>query len=590
MLNIQELCGDSEILHVGNARMSVSGDRAYVWTDTMAHELCVGQTYEYTALSNAQLASALNLNFAGQVESESVFMSSSATARIESPEHSITHVEDEDMLKVAALSCAKWLDHVQTVADLAVSESARKVWYTFLGPKVDLDNVNDEYDITLAKGDKFTIAHVIGQNYAMSFQGSKIKGTLKGHAEALQLIGRATVDKPLGAVSDNKKASFAVAGQIKKNLRTPMAMRKGAVIYTYRNKYYLEDMLTVPLDKILSKQVLDGILKELKPAPDAKIYVKGIKAKQPKVDLAKPTKQPKEHKELLPRGSKRVAAKSIRPLYAAMFPVSAYQQGRSRIVFASTEEEVQAEAIALIRKMDKPVPFSTVATDTADNLYSGTKGSVVIANTATLKLKYPGRRVYKSALAVAALPPDAPNVGAPPPGFPVHKENAVKFYKHVVRLISEGFFITGVELKPDFNTTKGFEFKAPIITNEIHDRIRGAARRLSMYMTNSGIEFGIKSGKTIKKGINIRRGKTTCFLHIPFPDLGDQAYDSATKLVDNPPTLNAPIYTTRDIKRPTVAIDSFNIHTGLCTVRMQRSGNLYAAPFETYYTNLVRKI
>ncbi len=561
----------------GDAFIGMSSNNvAYAWRHGEIFDFVAGSAVPHPSLSARTIERISGMHFAGKHEDtgKTVFMSSESAVHL----FLGTRAEPAYVSSSAALS--------DTVADFAValsnngqalriaSESAARQYATYQGKKVHFDDANDEYDLELEKGDKYSLVYLTRDRYELRLKDEpKIQFIVRGHLRAANIIGQSVFDKEFGTVGADKANTFTPVGQVGRNMATPLQIKKDTVIYTYRKKHYLPQNLVVPLEKILSANDLSKLLNGLKPVVANKAITKGklVGVKLPS----------------LPGGKKITSAapivKNAAAVYGAFFPVSAAQPNRSRIVFGSTVKDVQKKAVEAISRMAVPTDYYLFSSTTSDELYDLAKGgSVVIRATGVLQHNYPqAKHISLGYMDNQTELRDPAKVDVPDLKIPAISTNTTQVVKEIVRMLSEGYFNTGLHLSLN-QPEQAISFEG-IFDPRTRDQLTGIARRISVFLKQNGV---VLPAGSIKLAFGQRRAE----IRFKLPTLSGAALESVNKIQTDEPTLNAPIYATIKPKQPTVEIVSFNRHTGYVTIRAQRGPELYSEPYDTLYSNIERKV
>ncbi|QYW03423.1 hypothetical protein pEaSNUABM34_00121 [Erwinia phage pEa_SNUABM_34] len=565
------------IRQVGDAFVGLSSNNiGYAWRQGEIFDFAAGDTFTTPHLNALSVSRVSGMSFAGKHEDtgHTVFMSSSSAIHlalgVRGKEVAIT--ESNDAL-FHATNYATALSNCGVALKIASESAAARVYATYQGKKVVIDDANDEYDLELEKGDKFSMVYLTRDRYELRMKDEpKIVFNVRGHLRAANIIGQSVFDKEFGSVGQDKANTFQPVGQAGRNMATPLQIKKDTVIYTLRKKHYLPQNLVVPLEKILDGSELNKLLSSLKPVVANKAITKGklVGVKLPP----------------LPGGQKVKSASPIvkdqKVVYGAFFAVSTAQPNRSRVVFGSTIKEVQTKAIEAIGRMAVPTDYFLFSTTTSDELYDQAKsGSILIRSTGSLQSAYPRVKHISMGYSQGQVEYRDPMKTNPPELLtPVIAQNTPEIVRQLYRFLAEGYFNTGMHLSVN-QPQSAISFDGlmdPVAKNQL----AGIGRRIAAYLKQSGVELPAGS-------IKIATGRTRAELRFKFPTLSGAALQSVNKIQTDPPTMNAPIYGTIKPKQPTIEITAVNRHTGYVTVRAQRGPELYSEPYETYYSNVERK-
>lgn len=564
------------VRQIGDAFVGLSSNNVgYVWRHGEIRDFVAGDIFDTPQLSASTVERLSGMSFAGKHEDtgRTVFMSSSSAVHLALGQRA-THVIRETFdIMVHASDYAVALSNCGVALQMASESAAARVYATYQGKKLVVDDANDEYDLELEKGDKFSMVYLNRDRYELRMKDEpKIVFIVRGHLRAANIIGQSVYDKEFGTVGSDKTNTFQPVGQVGRNMANPIQVKKDTVIYSLKKKHYLPQNLVVPLEKILDGGDLNKLLSSLKPVVANKAITKGklVGVKLPALPNATKVK------------SDAPIAKTQKVVYGAFFAVSTAQPNRSRVVFGSTVKEAQTKAIEAIGRMAVPTDYFLFTTTTADELYDAAKsGSILIRSTGSLQSAYPKVKHVSMGYSQGQVEyRDPMKVNPPELLTPVIAQNTQDVVRQLYRLLAEGYFNTGMHLsinQPD--SAISFDgLMDPIAKNQL----TGIGRRIAAYLKLSGVDLPAGS-------IKIATGRTRAELRFKFPSLSGAALQSVNKIQTDPPTMNAPIYATIKPKQPTVEILSANRHTGYVTIRAQRGPELYSEPYETYYSNVERK-
>jgi len=568
----------TSVQRVGDAYMGVSASSVgYVWRYGEIYDFVPGMSISMPTVNARTIQRISGMNFAGEnPEGHAVFMSSSSSQHLVLPkEQPDVHAPDMATLKQALGEFAAALSNGGQ-ALLIASQSAARVYSKYVGKKVSFDDANDEYDLELEKGDMYSLVYLNRDRYELRLKDEpRMEFIIRGHQRAANLIGQTEYAKQFGTVGADKNGTFTPVGEAGRNIATPIQMQKGTVVYMSRKKHYLPQNLVVPLEKILAAGDLDKLLSSLKPVQANKAIAKGklVGVKLPP----------------LPGGTKikseapipRTAAETV---YGAYFPVSASQPNRSRVIFGKTILDVQKKAREAVLRMAIPTDYALFQSTTSDELYDLSKGgAVIIRATGLLQGRYPASKKISMGYSQGNIEYHEPTNKATPPPLttPAVAEYTDKVVRDLYRLITEGYFNTGLHLSIE-QPKEAISFTG-LMDAQARDQITGVARRIAAYLKLSGAELP-------KSSIRVATGRQRAEIRFNLPRVsGEQSLSIARLQEEGAPTLNAPIYSTIKPKQPTVEITAFNIHTGYVTVRTQRGPELYSEPYDTLYSNIERK-
>ncbi|QQO90264.1 hypothetical protein pEaSNUABM5_00122 [Erwinia phage pEa_SNUABM_5] len=567
------------ISRVKDMYVGLSATAAYAWGNGEVREFVPGDFVNFPSVSAATIERLSGMKFAGTLDNgQTAFMSASKAVHIAlHPQRTALPVVDRrDVLQAA-------IDYATTSSDvtgkmLIASESATRTWATYQGRRMTIDDAHDEYELELTKGEKFSLTYLNRDSYELvTHDEPKIKFVVRGHVRAANLIGQSDWPKAFGCVGANREATFEPVGEVSRNMAQPLQIKKGTSVYMFRKRHYLAQNLVVPLEKIVSQGDLDKILASVKAQTSPRAIAKGreVGIKLPKLENAKKAKSVAPLK----------GSKSLSVVYGAFFAVSPATPNRSRIVFGSTAAQVQEQARRAISAMTSPVDYFMFQTSSNDELFDLARdGRIIIRASGLLRSAYP--RAQQVGMQVAGAEgyeaPEyvEPATGAPELTVPAIAENEGKIVETLVRLISEGFFVTGLHLSEQ-QPGNAIRFAAPVMTDDLYDRVVAGSRRIAAYLVQQGVDM---RGK-----VTSVRGNKVAEIRFKLPNPTAEQRASIERLVAEQPTLNSPAYETIKPKQPTVEITNINIHTGMVTVRAQRGPELFGSPYDVLYNNVVRK-
>jgi len=569
----------STIRRVKDMYVGLSAASAYAWGNGEIREFAPGDFVNFPSVSAATIQRLSGMKFAGTLDNgQTVFMSASNAVHmaLHAQRAALPVVDRRDVLE-AATEYATTSSEV-TSKLLVASESAARTWATYQGRRLAIDDANDEYELELTKGEKFSLTYLNRDSYELVTQEEpKIKFVVRGHVRVANIIGQSEWPKAFGSVGANREATFEPVGEVSRNVAQPIQIKKGTQVYMFRKRHYLAQNLVVPLEKIVGQADLDKILTAVKPQSNPRAIVKGreVGVKLPKLENAKRAKSVAPLK----------GAKQLSVVYGAFFAVSPATPNRSRIVFGSSAAQVQEQARRAISAMTSPVDYFLFQTSSNDELFDLARdGRVVIRASGLLRSAYP--RAQQVGMQVAGADayqaPDyvEPATGAPELTVPAIAENEDKIVETLVRLISEGFFVTGLHLAEQ-QPGNAIRFAAPVMSDELYDRVVAGSRRIAAYLVQQGVDM---RGK-----VTSARGTKTAEIRFKLPQPTQEQRVSIERLLAEQPTLNSPAYETIKPKQPTVEITNINIHTGMVTVRAQRGPELFGSPYDVLYNNVLRK-
>lgn len=567
------------IQQVGGMFVGLSKRCAYAWGKGEIREYEPGDFVNLPSVSAATIQRLSNMNFAGtHDDGTTVFMSQSNAVHLK------LHGQKDDLCiadRSQVLSAAKEYAHSASAVmeSLQVaSESAARKYATYQGKRINIDDAHDEYELELVKGDQFSLTYLNRDSYELvTKEDPKIKFIVRGHVRAANIMGQTDYTQKFGAVGENKTSVFEPVGEVTRNMAQPIQIKKGTPIYVFRKRHYLAQNLVVPLEKIVGQADLDKILNSVKPQSNPRAIAKGreVGVKLPKLEQAQKVKSVAPLK----------AGKTLSVVYGAFFAVSPSTPNRSRVVFGSTAAQAQEQARQAVAAMTSPVDYFLFETSTNDELYDLARdGRVLIRASGLLRSAYPRAKQVGMQVAGADsyVAPEyvEPATGAPELTIPAIAENEGRVIETLTRLISEGFFVTGLHLSEQ-QPGNAIRFAAPVMTDELYDRVVAGTRRIAAYLVQQGVDM---RGK-----VTAVRGNKVAEIRFKFPQPSAEQRTSIERLQQEQPTLNSPAYETIKPKQPTVEITAVNIHTGVVTVRAQRGPELFGNPYEVQYNNVVRK-
>ncbi|AWY08392.1 hypothetical protein HOT49_gp118 [Erwinia phage vB_EamM_Alexandra] len=564
------------VKQIGDAFIGLSSNNvAYAWRHGEIFDFAAGDDIAFPALSANIIERISGMNFAGKHEDtgNTVFMSASSAVHLHLGERRNSYAVASSVdLMPAVTDFAVALSNTGKALEIASTSAARQ-YATYQGKKVIVDDANDEYDLVLEKGDKYSMVYLNRDRYELRLKDEpKIIFIVRGHQRVANIIGQTEFTKAFGSIADDKKNTFQPVGQIGRNMATPLQIKKDTVIYSFRKKHYLPQNLAVPLEKILDGAEVQKLIGALKPVVANKAIVSGklVGVKLPplqggiKVNSSKPIQ------------------KNVQVVYGAFFPVSASQPNRSRVVFGKTVKEVQTKAVEAVGRMAVPTDYYLFSTTTSDELYDQAKsGSVMIRATGVLQHTYTkAKHVSLGYMDNQTEMRDPVKVDVPELKIAAIKSNTKEIVKEVTRLLAEGYFNTGLHMSVR-QPAEAISFEGTF-DPRTRDQLTGVARRIGAYMKQNGVEL---PAGVIKIAFGTKRAE----IRFNLPTLSGDALKSVNKIQTDEPTMDAPIYSTIKPKQPTVEIIAFNRHTGYVTIRAQRGPELYSDPYETYYSNVERK-
>lgn len=567
------------IQQVGQMFVGLSSRFAYAWGNGEVREFEPGDFVALPSVSAATIERLSGLNFAGKLDNgQTVFMSQSNAVHLELPTPAaVLSIVDRSQVLSAAKEYASVSSRVNASL-LVASESAARKYATYTGKRVNIDDAHDEYELELVKGDQFSLTYLNRDSYELvTKEDPKIKFIIRGHVRVANIMGSADYTQKFGAVGENKTAVFEPVGEVTRNIATPIQIKKGTAIYMFRKRHYLAQNLVVPLEKIVGEADTAKILANVKPQSNPKAIAKGreVGVKLPKLEQATRVRSVAPLK----------SGKSLSVVYGAFFAVSPSTPNRSRVVFAPTAAQAQEQARQAVAAMTSPVDYFLFETSSNDELYDLARdGRVLIRASGLLRSAYPRARQVGMEVAGAAgyEAPEyvEPATGAPELTIPAIAENEQRVVEYLTRLISEGFFVTGLHLAQN-QPGNAIRFAAPVMTEDLYDRVVAGTRRIAAYLVQQGVDM---RGK-----VTSVRGNKSAEIRFKLPQPTAEQRISIERLEKEQPTLNSPAYETIKPKQPTVEIININIHTGMVTVRAQRGPELFGSPYDVLYNNVVRK-
>ena len=565
------------IRQLGDAFVGLSSNNvAYAWRNGEIYDFTAGSEVNFQSLNANIIERISGMHFAGTHEDtgNTVFMSSSSAVHVQLGKKREPYaVASSFDLMPAVMDFAASLSNTGQAMQIASESAGPRVYATYQGKKVVIDDANDEYDLELEKGDKFSMVYLNRDRYELRMKDEpKIVFIVRGHLRAANIIGQTEFTKQFGAVADDKTNTFQPVGVIGRNMATPMQIKKDTVIYMFRKKHYLPQNLAVPLEKILSGADLAKLIDGLKPVKENKHIVKGklVGVKLPALTGGKKVQSDKPIK------------KNVSVVYGAFFPVSAAQPNRSRVVFGTTVKEAQTKAIEAVNRMAVPTDYYLFSTTTSDELYDQAKGgSVLIRATGVLQHTYTNaKHVSLGYMDNQTELRDPVKVDVPELRIAAIKPNTKEVVKEILRLLTEGYFNTGLHLSVR-QPSEAISFEGTF-DPRTRDQLTGIGRRIAAYLKQNGVP--LEAGM-----LRTAFGQKRAELRFNLPNISGAALQSVNKIQTDEPTMNAPIYATIKPKQPTIEIIAFNRHTGYVTIRAQRGPELYSEPYETLYSNIERK-
>lgn len=567
------------VKRIGDMFVGLSSRHAYAWGKGEIREFEPGDFVALPSVSAATIERLSGMNFAGtRDDGHTVFMSKSGAVHVAlSGEQPKLSIADRSQVLAVANAYASSLSAITNSLQVA-SESAARKYATYNGKRVNIDDANDEYELELVKGDKFSMTYLNRDSYELVTKDDpKIKFILRGHVRAANIMGQSDYTQQFGAVGENKTSVFEPVGEVSRNMAQPLQIKKGTVVYMFRKRHYLAQNLVVPLEKIVSAADLDKILSSVKAQTNPKAIAKGreVGVKLPKLENAQKVKS------VAPLRN----SGNLSTVYGAFFAVSPSTPNRSRIVFGSSAAQVQEQARRAVAAMTSPVDYYLFETSSNDELADLARdGRVVIRASGLLRSAYPRAKRVEMQVAGAdqyqAPEYVEPATGAPELTIPAIAQNEGKVIETLVRLITEGFFVTGLHLAEQ-QPGNAIRFAAPVLTDDLYDRVVAGGRRIAAYLVQQGVDM---RGK-----VTTVRGTKSAEIRFKFPQPSAEQKISIDRLQEEQPTLNSPGYETIRPKQPTVEILKANIHTGVVTVRAQRGPELFGNPYDVSYNNVVRK-
>ena len=563
------------VKRIGDAFVGLSSNNiGYAWRHGEIFDFTAGTSISMPHINANVVERISGMNFAGvNPEGNTVFMSSSSAIHLHLGEaKQRRHIGCFADIPAFVNDFAAALSNSGKAMQIASESAAARQYATYRGKKVIVDDANDEYDLELEKGDKYSMVYLNRDRYELRLKDEpKIVFIVRGHVRVANIIGQSDFDREFGTIASDKVNTFQPVGVVGRNMATPIQIKKDTVIYTFRKKHYLPQNLVVPLEKILDGAELNKLLSGLKPVVANKAISKGklVGVKLPP----------------LPKGQKITSTQPIKKnsavVYGAFFPVSAAQPNRSRVIFGKTIKEVQAAAVEAVSRMAVPTDYFLFSTTTADELYDlGKNGSVVIRATGTLKSNYSkAKHISLGYMDNQIELKDPVKVDVPDLKTAAISQNTREIVKEIFRLLAEGYFNTGLHLSIK-QPAEAISFDG-LFDPRTRNQLTGIARRISVYLEQNGVEA--------KNIIRLAFGQKRAEIRFKFPTLSGAAMESVNKIQTDEPTMNAPIYATIKPKQPTVEIIAFNRHTGYVTIRAQRGPELYSEPYDTLYSNIERK-
>ena len=578
---VRDLCIDPRTVNtVGNMFIGLSSRHAYAWGNGEIREFEPGDFVSLPSVSAATVERLSGMNFAGtRDDGVTVFMSKSNAA------HLVLNaglpdlvIADRSQVLGAAAEYARSASNALENLQIA-SESAPRKWATYQGKRMNIDDAHDEYELELVKGTEFSLTYLNRDSYELVDKDEpKLKFIVRGHVRAANIIGQSEFPRDFGCVGDNKTSVFEPVGEISRNIAQPLQIKKGTAIYMFRKRHYLAQNLVVPLEKIVSAQDLEKILTSIKQQTNPRAIAKGrqVGVKLPKLEDATKVKSVAPLRGNQPK---------LGVVYGAFFAVSPSTPNRSRIVFGTSSASVQEQARQAVAAMTSPVDYYVFETTTSDELFDLARGGrVIIRASGLLRSAYPRAKL----VSVRATGQDEytapdyvePATGAPDLTIPAIAQNQEEIVKQIARLVSEGFFVTGLHLA-EKQPSDSIRFAAPVLDEDLYDRVVAGARRIAAYLVQQGVDM---RGK-----VTSVRGNKSADIVFKFPQPTAEQYRAIERLQAEQPTLNSPGYETIKPKQPTVEITDVNMHTGMVTVRAQRGPELFGSPYDVSYNNVRRK-
>lgn len=554
---------ESSVSRVGSSHVGYVGSYGYVWNNGAIHEVRCPSVLTLSSLHTTEIESISGAVLEGHNGQHHVFRSQSGALRVSDADATtdIYVVSNSDVQK-ATVALAQHLSDLSSTLSAAISHSATAQYLTYSGKELDLEGTHDEFDLVLEPKDKFSLTFVRGDEYALRLKDDpSITFSLRGHKLVQNILSQTDAIDKVGAVSTNARSIFTYAGTTKQNIFRPIRIEAGTDIYRMKSDLYFGYNLAVPISRLVPANSLDRLLDKCQQLPGKQDIVNGKMGKAPA------------------SSPKLVPVKANARIWAAAVPVSANQIHRSRIFMDPRREEVLLRVQEHVQNLRVPVDYLLFETTSADPLYDEVASArVIIKNSNVIQSKYKTIRV-SSPIRIDEMIATEPRDNPPALDLPCTEKNRVQTLIRIRSLIDQGYFLTGIRMSAK-QESSGITFEAAFFDDRRYNMVVGAARRIATWLKQQGVPV-------TNRTISIDRGQKMARIVFHFPVPRDPK--SIEKLRDDPPLLNTPVYENTTRHEPIVEIVDTNIHTGMVTVRMQRSPQLYAAPYVERYELISRR-
>lgn len=555
---------------VGNTFVAMSGAKAYVLGRGQAYEIAPGMILNLPSISHDEISSVSGASQFGvpTQENEGTYMLSKSNvrevdsfkARAIDPE-TVYVVDNADVEEAAHKFAHAWSSVLDT-QDLITSCSAFKAAeWTFEGKEATFEEASDEYDVTLEKGDKFTLQYINRDNYVLKIKGVREKFYITGNKRIINLLARSKTKNQMQAVASNDKLEFKYEGTVNRNLMRPLRIAKGTKIYSSFGKLFLEYNLQLPLTDVISQSDQKTILQSCVDESGPNIVNGNVGAGAVNAQAV------------------QVAQEDRKTVWGVAVPVNPNQLHRSRIFFAPDADSAKQLALDFLSNVRTAVPFLMFETNGNNDLYRESKtGRVLIKHTELVRKQFRATEMRIEA-PLEAFVNMHPREDTPDLTIPAISSKTNEVAMQIRQLIDLGYFINGIRLSIQ-QPRDGIQFEAQHFDDSRYNALVGAARRIIVWLKRQGVPV---DGNTV----TLARGESRVVMEFKFHKPRD--LKSVELLQTDPPTLDAPIYENTKRAEPTVEITHANIHTGQVTCRMQRSATLYSAPYLESYSFIKRR-
>jgi hypothetical protein len=441
------------------------------------------------------------------------------------------------------------------------------------GPKIELDDANDEFEYTFDRGTTFTMyltprtAYVIDQempeekfrifsrqNLLKIFAASKFEG------ERLNAMMR---NAPVKNLSDYQ--SLGTSKKAQAALRIPFIA--GTTLYknVKTGEHHLDVNMAESLESLGFAKVA---IKEL---------VKAFDGLAPAVSKIRRVVDTVNIEDNAVVEAKRPTQSPVQTVYGAYFAVSVHQPQRSRVVFAATEDEALNAAKGIVSTYKAPVKITSFVTTNRDPLYST---GVVVKNTAMMA-RYKGgeRSVLKPKeeyVPNSSASYIEPRTNPPELTISAISANSAKIAEKLRRMIGGGFFTRMLDCEQG---DRGLDIVLRFPRNAVADKNEAVAtaRRITSWFLSFGVKPEVKVNALKEEGKLV--GATLTFMMPKVTKAVQEACDSLRK---NPPMIKTALYAVKGKEHLVVEVVSFNIHTGRVLVNpvhfMSTPENLMTGP------------